>query len=233
MHFNRDYKFSLLISLIGLALLVNAGFLTKDVFVSNMLGVAGSAILGLGVGSIINVKQNIDILEVLRASSEHAFKTRDKEIDHYRARYHRYHLTTIDDKTFWRHTILDFSKSISPGVLVTTTEITGKSGNKVTYLHEGGKRGPHLIVFSEQKNGDEPASVIIFPFIGKNFSGVSFGVLFGENWDGKGQATKVILSKDALFNISNLGNVSENDAKRLDDLWSANFKKNMSFNLNT
>jgi hypothetical protein len=95
-----------------------------------------------------------------------------------------YHVTEMGGEVVWRHAILDFTKSKTPGRLTSETGLLDENEEAQPYTVEAGRRDERFIVFLRSPISEESAATYIFPYMGFTSFSLHHGVSFLETWDG-------------------------------------------------
>jgi hypothetical protein len=109
-----------------------------------------------------------------------------------------YHVTEMGGEVVWRHAILDFTKSKTPGRLTSETGLLDENEEAQPYTVEAGRRDERFIVFLRSPISEESAATYIFPYMGLTSFSLHHGVSFLETWDGTRAITPAILSRKVL-----------------------------------
>jgi len=213
------------VALIGLGVSVKSNDLFSNLFIS-----FGGVTLGTSITMIIESlrlkEQDEKIIKIIKNSITSKITSDEDSIKDFRRKFYCYYNTEgEDEKIFWNHLLLDFTKFNGIGKLESKVEILNSSGERFTYFYEGIRRnvGEPLVLFDRSENGNEPTSVHVFPKI-RDYLNKHFGYSYLETWTGKAMLGKIILSESVLFEIDKPGRIEEVEiAKKLDNEWEKKF----------
>jgi hypothetical protein len=157
----------------------------------------GSSIAQL-LGRLTNQASEERINKLVREGVKDSFVSDEEKLENSRIEWQLYHVTQMDDEVVWRHTILDFTKSQTPGRLTSMTYLLDKNKNPQPYTVEAGRRDERFIVILRSTRDEESAATYVFPYMGFKPSDPHYGVCFLETWDDTRAITPTILSQKAL-----------------------------------
>jgi hypothetical protein len=161
-----------------------------------------------------------EIKQTVHESLSPGFTTDDAIIARFRVKWRLYHVTRMDGRFVWRHTIVDFQKTKIPGRLIAEARVLNKTGGPAVYRVEGGVRDARLVKFHRDEDSDEPSAVYVFPFAGDKSEGNSFGICFHKTWDTTHHSiSPALLSREPIFGVRAEGTVPEDIGRDLDTLW--------------
>jgi hypothetical protein len=210
------FLLGLLVSGLSLIALGNA---RKEPFWSSIGGSLFGASLGTLIGKLSTYALTQDIKEIISQTVKDTFVSEDGKLDGYRRHWHLYHVTEMDGTWLWRHTTVDFSRSQTPGRLVSETYLLNPDGKPKRYVAEAGARDSRLIMFLRDKGNQEPAIVYVFPLAGLGTQIRHLGMVFVQTWDANNAISPAIVSLKPLGDYTKMGTIPDNLAREIDDLW--------------
>ncbi|WP_339697208.1 hypothetical protein [uncultured Roseivirga sp.] len=150
---------------------------------------------------------------VLSKYAKSGFKSTDTQIRQFKKKYHGYYQSQ-DKKSgiLWQYHILDFSTSITPGVLECPVTIIQPSSKKQMIYHQEAYRldnnSPLVMNTRDSVPSSELTSVTIFPFV-KNHSNKYYGIQLHEGWNDKYLISAYIISEEPLYKIQEPGIITD------------------------
>lgn len=224
------YLFTYVLLAIAGTALIGLGIVKADNLFGNLCLSLGGVMLGTSITMIIESlrlkEQDENIIEIIKNSITSKISSDEDSIKDFRKKFYCYYNTEGEDGIiFWNHLLLDFSRFNGIGKLESKVEILNSSGESFIYFYEGIRRnsGEPLVLFDRSENGNEPASVHVFPKI-RDYLNKHFGYSYLETWNGKSMLGKIILSESVLFGIEKTGRIAqEKVGKELDDEWDKKF----------
>jgi hypothetical protein len=196
--------------------------------VSSLLSTMGAGLIGAVLAILVAQYLEMSSVERLRDMLDGAllndFRSSDTDVEQLRRPVHRYYATIVDGAYGWRAWIYHFEGSDGVGSLVTRVEQADEFGVTRRYRVEAGVRGTRLVIFGMRLGGHEGISVSVYPGLLGAFRQYHCGVSILQSFDSVDVITRTIISLEPLVETE-LGAMSDTEARRLDELWEKEFPR--------
>lgn len=199
--------------------LIALGSAKKDPFWSSIGGSLFGASLGTLTGKLSTYGLTENLKELIRQGVKDSFVSDEDKLAGHRKKWHVYHVTRMDGKWYWCYTCIDFSKSHTPGRLMSETHLINQDRNPKDYVVEAGVRDTRLIIFLRDKGSQEPVMVYVFPLAGLGIQSRHLGMVFVQTWDANNTISPAIVSASPLSGYAKSGKISDDLAREIDELW--------------
>ncbi len=232
-------------SLIFLTTLASAGVLlivigtlftlTGLAFFVSLFVTLGAAVLGTSVSLLMaryfEPSQINQLLQTIAESQEGSLTRDDRQIQPFRIKYHGYLKSHgINGEAVWRYRVFDFTQAHTPGHLHAVVPVPQLGGTIKLFVYDGFVCGQHLILVGRATVGAEPFVIHVFPNGCTLEGSLITGLSFVRSFDSAQLVTSTMLSNIPLTGQNSPGEVEEDDARRLDELWKLQFLKHNTFN---
>ncbi|OLB81395.1 MAG: hypothetical protein AUI14_03570 [Actinobacteria bacterium 13_2_20CM_2_71_6] len=199
-----------------------------DGVIATTVGALGAGTVGAALSILIarvaDREGRADLLSIVSRSLDAQFRSRPEDLARLRHEWHHYHITSIDGRRVWRHTLLRLDVVPQVGSLQHHHDVTdGK--NPLAYVVEAGVRGNHAIFLIEGTSGDHDTQATEIIVLTGGDTPIHYGVGLYRAWDTTLMLGRVILSRQEIVPAEHQGDIAENEFGALDDRWAAHFEK--------
>ena len=209
-------------------LVTGLGFLIAGSYHQNsLLQTIGGTAIGASISALIGswnfVEIREDIVHILSSINSPGLTSQDSDIAQYKKRWHSYFLTELEGKDVWRYAVIDFSKNLVPGLLITELSSSARERDGRLFRVEGFARDDRFVIVGKALNSKEPTLVAVYPTMGESFRSMHAGLCFIKTWDANEAVSKALVSERPIADWSQSGTVSEDAALKLDEEWDRHF----------